>query len=210
MTGVSETILKDHMVRKTKEQKTRFIDYMKSVFPELTVEEDKKNRNLILGDSASAKILLTAHYDTCVKMPFPNFITPTNFWIYLGYQLLIVIPFLLVMWLVRDVVFLLTRWDYGSILAGYFAMLGAMYYLLIGGPANKWTANDNTSGVITLVELYHAMPQVMKERVAFVFFDNEESGLLGSAFFAKKHKKEEAGAEFRLRFRRRPFALRAE
>lgn len=200
MTDISETILKDHMVRKTKEQKTRFIDYMKSVFPELTVEEDKKNRNLILGDPASAKILLTAHYDTCVKMPFPNFITPTNFWIYLGYQLLIVIPFLLVMWLVRDVVFLLTRWDYGSILAGYFAMLGAMYYLLIGGPANKWTANDNTSGVITLVELYHAMPQVMKERVAFVFFDNEESGLLGSAFFAKKHKKEELKQKLVLNF----------
>lgn len=190
MIGVSETILKEYMVRKTKAQKTRFIDYMKSVFPGLTVEEDKKNRNLVLGDPASAKVLLTAHYDTCVKMPFPNFITPTNFWIYLGYQILIVIPFFVIMWLVRDVAFLLTRWDYGSLLAGYFALLGAMYYLLSGGPANAWTANDNTSGVITLVELYYAMPQALKEQVAFVFFDNEENGLLGSGAFAKRHKKE--------------------
>lgn len=200
MTGISETILKDYMVRKTATQKTRFIDYMKSVFPDLTVEEDKKNRNLILGDPASAKVLLTAHYDTCVKMPFPNFITPTNFLVYLGYQMLIVIPFLLVMWLVRDVAFLLTQWDYGSILAGYFAMMAVMYYMLIGGPANEWTANDNTSGVITLVELYHAMPQALREQVAFVFFDNEESGLLGSAFFAKKHKNEDLKQKLVLNF----------
>ena len=200
MTGVSETILKDHMVRKTKEQKSRFIDYMKSVFPALTVEEDRKNRNLILGDPASAKVLLTAHYDTCVRMPFPNFITPTNFWLYLGYQLLIVVPFLLIMFLVRDVVFLLTRWESGSLLVGYFAMLGLMYYLMIGGPANPWTANDNTSGVITLVELYHAMPENLREQVAFVFFDNEESGLLGSAAFAKKHKKEDLKQKLVLNF----------
>ena len=200
MTGISETILKDYMVRKTKAQKSRFIDYMKSVFPELTVEEDKKNRNLILGDPASAKVLLTAHYDTCVNMPFPNFITPTKFWVYLGSQLVIVVPFLLIMWLVRDVTFLLTRWEYGSLLAGYFAMLGAMYYLMIGGPANPWTANDNTSGVITLVELYHAMPESLRNRVAFVFFDNEESGLLGSAAFVKKHKQEDLKQKLILNF----------
>ena len=200
MTGVSETILKDYMVRKTKEQKSRFIDYMKSVFPEMTVEEDKKNRNLILGDPASAKVLLTAHYDTCVKMPFPNFITPTNFWLYLGYQLLITVPFLLLMWFVRDVAYLLTRWDFGSILMGYLAFLGALYYLMIGGPANPWTANDNTSGVITLVELYHAMPQAVKEQVAFVFFDNEESGLLGSGAFVKKRGKKELKEKLVLNF----------
>lgn len=200
MTSVSETILKDYMVRKTKEQKSRFIDYMKSVFPELTVEEDKKNRNLILGNPETAKVLLTAHYDTCVQMPFPNFITPMNFWVYMGYQILIVIPFLLIMWLVRDVAFVLTRWEYGSLLAGYFAMLGAMYYLLKGGPANPWTANDNTSGVITLVELYHAMPQTMKDRVAFVFFDNEEGGLLGSGAFAKKRRKEDLKQKLILNF----------
>lgn len=189
MTGVSERILREYMVRKTKDQKTRFIAYMKSVFPELTVEEDKKNRNLILGDPESAKVLLTAHYDTCVKMPFPNFITPMNMWVYLGYQLLIVVPFLLIMWLVRQVVFGLTQWEEVSLLAGYFAMLGAMYYLLMGGPANPWTANDNTSGVITLVELYHAMPENLRNRVAFVFFDNEEAGLLGSGAFVKKRLK---------------------
>ena len=188
------------MVRKTESQKSRFIDYMKSVFPDLTVEAHKKNRNLVLGDPDGAKVLLTAHYDTCVKMPFPNFITPTNFWLYLGYQLLITVPFLVLMWMVRDVAFLLTRWDYGSLLVGYFAMLGAMYWLMIGGPANPWTANDNTSGVITLVELYTAMPAELKSKVAFVFFDNEESGLQGSGVFVKKRAKSELKKKLVLNF----------
>lgn len=200
MTGISETILRDFMVRKTKEQKSGFIEYMRSVFPDLSLEEDKKNRNLILGDVESAKVLLTAHYDTCVKMPFPNFITPMNMWVYLGYQLMITVPFLLLMWFVRDVVFLFSQSDSWSMLAGYFAMLGAMYYLMIGGPANPWTANDNTSGVITLVELYHAMPQALKDRVAFVFFDNEEAGLLGSGAFAKKRLKSQLKKKLILNF----------
>ena len=200
MTGISETILKDYMIRKTKDQKTRFIDYMRSVFPDLTVEEDKKNRNLSLGNVASAKVLLTAHYDTCVKMPFPNFITPMNMWVYFGYQLLITVPFLLLMFFVWAVVDAITQTNYFGYLAGYFAMLGAMYYLLRGGPANEWTANDNTSGVITLVELYHAMPQALKDQVAVVFFDNEEAGLLGSGAFAKKHKKEELDRKLVLNF----------
>lgn len=190
MTGISDTILKDYMVRKTKDQKTRFIDYMKGVFPELAVEEDKKNRNLVLGDPTSAKVILTAHYDTCTKMPVPNFITPMNMLVYLGYQILIMIPFLLIFWAVRGLVLALTQFEYWSLLLGYLAAMGALYYLMIGGPANPWTANDNTSGVITLVEIWHALTPEQRSQVAFVFFDNEENGLLGSGAFRKRHKKE--------------------
>ena len=59
---------------------------------------------------------------------------------------------------------------------------------MMRGPANKHTANDNTSGVITLLEIYDAMSEVQRAKTCFVFFDHEESGLVGSAFFAKKHK----------------------
>lgn len=200
MTGISETILKDYMVRKTKDQKTRFIEYMKGAFPELQVETDKMNRNLVLGDVASAKVILTAHYDTCAKMPVPNFITPMNMLVYLGYQILIVIPFLLILWAVYSLTFVLTQMEIVSFWAGYLAMMGAMYYLLMGGPANPWTANDNTSGVVTLVELYEAMPRELRSQVAFVFFDNEENGLLGSGAFRKRHKKENLEQKLVLNF----------
>lgn len=200
MTSISETVLTRYLVRKTREQKTGFIEYMKSQFPELRVEEDRKNRNLILGDAASAKVLLTAHYDTCAKMPFPNFITPMNIWFYLGCQLLIVVPFIVLLFAVWGLVEELTQSRELGYLAGYFAMLGAMYYLMIGGPANPWTANDNTSGVITLLELYAAMTPEQKAQTALIFFDNEESGLKGSKFFAKTHKKDKLQEKLLLNF----------
>ena len=47
--------------------------------------------------------------------------------------------------------------------------------------------------MITLCELMERMPEELREKVLFVFFDNEENGLLGSAFFRKLHKKELGG-----------------
>ncbi len=202
MTPLSELILKDYLVRKTADQKTRFIALMQQHFPELTVEADKggKNRNLILGHVSQAKILLTAHYDTCARMPFPNFVTPKNMAVYLGYSLLVTVPFFLLLFLVKALVQGLIPDPEAGRLAGFYigyaAMMGAMYFLLIGGPANRFTANDNTSGIITLIEIYDALPEELRGQVAFVFFDNEESGLLGSKFFRKHHKQD--GLEHKL------------
>ena len=67
----------------------------------------------------------------------------------------------------------------------YFSFLA----IVILGPANKHTANDNTSGVITLCELIERLPETQKGKVAFVFFDHEESGLIGSSMFRKTYKK---------------------
>jgi len=60
---------------------------------------------------------------------------------------------------------------------------------LLAGPANKHTANDNTSGVIVLCELMQTLSAQQKQQVAFVFFDHEETGLLGSSLFHKRFKK---------------------
>jgi hypothetical protein len=63
-----------------------------------------------------------------------------------------------------------------------------LLYLLLGGPANKNTANDNTSGVTTILDIMKDLPQDQRSKVAFVLFDLEESGLFGSSSFASKHK----------------------
>ena len=62
-------------------------------------------------------------------------------------------------------------------------------WVMLAGPANKHTANDNTSGVITLLEIYQAMSEEQRQQVCFVFFDNEEKGVIGSAQFRRKYKK---------------------
>ena len=49
--------------------------------------------------------------------------------------------------------------------------------LFFAGPANKHTANDNTSGVATLIEIMKELPEELRSDVAFIFFDLEEVGL---------------------------------
>ena len=192
MTTFSEQIFSDYQVRKTKKQKLAFIRLMQSHFPELRVEESKilHNRNLVAGDWGTAEFILSAHYDTCAVLPFPNFIMPKNLLITVLYSLLICIPFFLIAFgfnvllsLVTDD-FLIHYWT------SLLLIIGLVILVFFLGLPNKHTANDNTSGVITLCELMERMPEEMRKKVLFVFFDNEENGLLGSAFFRKLHKKE--------------------
>ena len=192
MTPLSKKILADWQVRKTKKQKTAFIEFMESQIPGLRVEQGGfgSNRNLVLGDVKTAKVFFTAHYDTCARLPFPNFITPKNIPLYLGYSLLICMPFLILIGILGSLLhrvtdsFFITYW--GSILPP----MVLMFCIFMGGKPNPHTANDNTSGVITLCELMASMSDEEKAQAAFVFFDNEENGLLGSAFFRRLHKKD--------------------
>lgn len=190
MTELSKDILARFQVRKTKAQKTAFIERMKAAYPELTVEEGGfgSPRNLVIGNVDTAKAVFTAHYDTCARLPFPNFITPLNIPLYLLYQLLITLPLLALMFCA---VYFITLWT-GEFLIGYAAMwlvLAAFLWMMFGGPANQTTVNDNTSGVLTLCEILAAMTPAEREKAAFVFFDLEEAGMIGSSRFAKIHKK---------------------
>ncbi len=192
MTELSKEILERFQVRKTKAQKTAFIEFMQQKLPGLQVEAGgfPKNRNLVLGDLSKAKLLLTAHYDTCPKTLFPNFITPKNILVYILYNILIIVPFLAIMLLVNWGMRQLTQSYTLSVWVAYMAMMLAMFLVLMGGPANKHTANDNTSGVITLCEIYARLTPEQREKVCFIFFDNEEKGLMGSSFYVSKHKKD--------------------
>lgn len=201
MTETTKIILDRYQIRKTKAQKTAFIQYIQSLATErgyaCRVEKGSFGaRNIVIGDPDSAKVVYTAHYDTCPVLPFPNFITPKSFLIYLLYQLAIsavmIFAVLFVGFLI-PVIATLAGMD-SSISAlltlpvSYLALIGLLALLLVG-PANRHTANDNTSGVTLLIDILCALPEEKRECVALVFFDLEEMGLIGSASFAKKHKK---------------------
>lgn len=189
MDGLSYEILQNWQVRKTKRQKLAFIEMMQHSIPGLRVEEGGfvRCRNLVLGDPDTAKLVFTAHYDTCARLPFPNFITPKNFLIYLLYNLLIAVPFLALMLAVTAL--LAPRIGVAGLTLGILLGFGAMFYVFIFGPPNPHTVNDNSSGVLTLVEIIRRMSEEERAQCAFVFFDHEESGLLGSARFASRHRK---------------------
>lgn len=201
---MKSTIFEKYQVRKTRKQKSAFIEYVKSVAGGMGYDcKTEKGtfgaRNIVVGDPDSAKVIYTAHYDTCSRMPFPNFITPKNIGIYILFNIAIVVVFIAVMALVgfaigvglgllqialsinEDTIRLIAR-----IFGKFFPLL--LLIAVFDGPANKNTANDNTSGVMTLLTLMKEMPADQREKCAFVFFDLEEMGLFGSAGFSKKHK----------------------
>jgi hypothetical protein len=184
-------VLEFHEVRKTKKQKTDFLlaamSYAQSQRYSSKIEEGSFGcRNLVIGDPRRAKILLTAHYDTPARMWLPNFITPRCLPLYILYQLLLIaIPVGLGI-LAGNFVFFLTNMLPLSKILGYLVGMG-LYLSLILGPANRHNANDNTSGVVTVLEILRSMPENQRQKVAFVLFDLEEAGLLGSAAYRKAH-----------------------
>ena len=55
------------------------------------------------------------------------------------------------------------------------------------GPANRNNVNDNTSGVAAVMETMARIPVEQRGKAAFILFDDEEKGLLGSKAYAKAH-----------------------
>ena len=190
MTELSKKIFSNYQVRKTRKQKTEFIELLEKELQDkqITVESGgwTRCRNIIVGDIEKAEYILGAHYDTQPVLPFPKFLTPKNMFIYILYVLLIVIFLFAVEFVVIFVARLVFQ-DSEIVSALSRLVLGVLLIGMLFGPANKHTANDNTSGVITLIEAIHN--EEIAKKAAFVFFDQEELGLFGSAFFAKKHKK---------------------
>ena len=188
MTPLSQKILDNYQIRRTQKQKAAFIEMLREHYPQLTIQEGRliKCRNIVIGDPEKADVILTAHYDTCSAMPLPNFITPKKPLLTILYSLILVVPLFAIMLLVNR---LLNQWssifwlNYTLSIGVYFGLL-AMFVL---GPANKHTANDNTSGVITLCELMDRLPDELRNKAAFVFFDHEETGLIGSYVFHKRY-----------------------
>ena len=187
-------VLEQFPVRKSRSQKQAFRDavqsYVKSLGYDCTVEKGSMgSRNVVIGEPKTAKYLITAHYDTCARLPVPNLITPCNFFLFMAYQIFLVVIIMAVSIGVGVLFGILTK---NSALAGAvgYACVWLLLILMIAGPANKNNANDNTSGVVTLLEIARSMPENQRHKVCFVLFDLEEAGLIGSASYRKAHKKE--------------------
>ncbi len=196
MNQIIKDIFDIHQVRKNKKQKTKFIEYTTTKAKEMgwQVEIEKGIfglRNIIVGNPSSAKVIYTAHYDTCTVLPFPNFLTPKNLFIYILYNIAIVLAFLIIAFgLGFSIGYISISLGIPKKIASKFVGITCLiiYILMLFGPANKHTANDNTSGVITLFSLMKNIPEGQKDKVAIIFFDLEEAGLIGSTYFASKRR----------------------
>ena len=187
---IEQVLLDAYQVRKTKAQKTVFIEYVKGLCAEhnlpMTVEQKGSTRNIVIGDTDNASVIFGAHYDTCANMVVPNFITPKNVLVYILYSLLlagVIFAVAVAAGLAADMLL----WE-GLYSPVFLIVLWSLLILMMAGPANPHTANDNTSGTATVLCLALELPEELREDVCFVLFDKEELGLIGSSFFASKHK----------------------
>ncbi len=189
-------VVQCYPVRKSKKQKETFRDDVKRWLENrgytVSVEEGSAHsKNLVIGDPKAARYLVTAHYDTCARLPFPNFITPCNLGIFLLFQLFICLVLIVPTAGIGSLVgYCLHSFDIGYFL--FLILLWTAIIMMMVGPANPSNVNDNTSGVVTLLEIAESLPETSRKNVCFVLFDLEEAGLIGSSSYQKKHKGETA------------------
>lgn len=187
-------VLRQFPVRKTGKQKAAFRVALQSYAQRMgySYREEKGHfgsRNLILGNPESASYLITAHYDTCAALPFPNLITPCNLFLFCLWQVALSAAIILLAVIAGTAAGMLTQDHPLGFWGGYlcFWMILVMIYV---GPANRNNANDNTSGVVTVLEIARTLPENQRKKVCFVLFDLEEAGLIGSSCYRKKHTQE--------------------
>jgi hypothetical protein len=184
-----------HPIRRTKEQKEQFFNYLCNEFEPDTVRKDvleNKHENLVIGDIERAEIILTAHYDTPATALYPNLMMPANPALNMLYHILIPLLLALLSLAVACLIVAISAVPEDKVnsvlIPCYLLIYFLSFYLSTRCFTNKNNKNDNTSGVATLVSIAKSVEK--KDKVAFVFFDNEEKGLLGSKAMAKKYKNE--------------------
>lgn len=194
-----DTLIEKFPIRKNKAQKEAFRTWVLEEAEKLgyTAQVEKKgsSNNVVIGDADSAEAVFTAHYDTPPVMPVPNFITPCNVLVYILYQLVLTVLIIGVGIGLGALAGALVGALSGNVDAGFAmgsmgSMIGlwTLIILMMFGPANKNNANDNTSGVAAVLETMARIPEEKRSKVAFILFDNEEKGMLGSSAHASMHK----------------------
>ena len=200
--SICEMITELFPIRKTRKQKEAFRDWFidwarnQGYTAQATTPRGMfHSTNVVVGDPETAEVTFTAHYDTPAAMFLPNFITPCNVLVYILYQLVIVplllLPGLFAGTLMGHILRLVTdNADMASQLGGVtaFFTVYAVLGLMMMGPANKHNVNDNTSGVAAVMELMSRIPEENRSKTAFILFDNEEKGMMGSSAYASSHK----------------------
>ncbi len=186
MNRLTDIIKEKYVIRHTKKQKSDFRDFIVSELEKdgIYAKTESGNNggipvhNIVIGDVKTAKYLITAHYDTPNTSLFPIVMFADSFLLSLMGQLAAFVPLILL-----SVIAARSIGPAASLAALYGGMFVGMFAF-----TNKNNFNDNTSGVLTVLEILYSLTGEDREKCAFVLFDNEEKGLLGSAHLYKKYK----------------------
>lgn len=179
-------------LRETLKSKFKAMGYSDSEINEI----DASGKNLVIGDPR-AEYIFTAHYDTPGKTGW--MLSTSKLFGMTGANIFFIIVCLAIAYFLPMLVGFYDGYfsDQGNAplieLIGLECILLLLVAVLIISMTakNKNNRNDNTSGVLSLLALAEKVSAdtELRGKCCFVFFDNEEWGLLGSAGFAKYCRK---------------------
>lgn len=179
-------------IRRTEKQKETFREYIKTTGKRLGVKVNvetlkNKHNNIIIGDPETAKIIFTAHYDTPATSIIPNLMMPRNKFLSSLYHFGFYFVLAFVSMFTAVIATKVLAFAYEAIICIYVVLYFTTFYLATRAFTNKNNKNDNTSGVATILSI---LERNLDKNVAYILFDNEEKGLLGSKAYNEKHKQE--------------------
>ena len=197
-TQKAQEVFESHPMRFTKKEKAALRTTLKAEFVRLGYSEseiteiDASGTNLLVGDPRAA-YMFTAHYDTPGRTGW--MLKTASLWGQTGANIFLILAMLLLGGAVPFAcAYLFPEASGDSIFwSGELALLILLGVMLLSMVVkNKNNRNDNTSGVLSLLAMAEkvAADENMKKKCCFVFFDNEEWGLLGSAGFVKHCRKQ--------------------
>lgn len=176
-------------IRRNEEQKKCFFEYVKaeaeSVGLSARIEQlEKKHNNIVIGDVENASVVYTAHYDTPARSLLPNLMMPRNPG--LGYLYAFGIPLVIAFASLGVAYGIQTLFGlpYAAFVIIYLVLYFGVFLGILRCGDNKTNKNDNTSGVATVLSVMANNPK----NAAYILFDNEEKGLLGSKALLKSNK----------------------
>lgn len=192
-------IFENHPTRFTKKEKAALRGTLRSELHRMGYadgeisEVEASGTNFVVGDPRTAEYVFTAHYDTPGRtgwMLFPaKYVGQTGANLVMIAGMLLLVPWLL--HLVTD--YFGVFGDDASFWSFELALLAELAIMILSMIIkNKNNRNDNTSGVLSLLSLAEqvAADGELRGKCCFVFFDNEEWGMLGSSGFASWGKKQ--------------------
>ena len=187
-----EELCDEYMIRNSPKQKERFLRFIQDICAEKgwtsQLEQIGFSRNLVIGDLSSAKIVVSAHYDTPIRSLFPSILYPhskarTRWSMYWPIPVFVFF-FVLLSFLLEFSVFQI------MIRIAYILFLLIVCIRLWFGPANEENLNENTSGVAVLLILMQILNKANRSKTAFVLFDHGAHSPAGSEKFYRNHRSE--------------------
>lgn len=144
-----------------------------------------KHNNILIGNVDDAKVVFTAHYDTPARSIFPNLMMPRRPILTMIYQFIYAMIFVIVALFVAFIVGEIFSLMYNVIVILYVLLYFILFFFFTRTFPNKHNKNDNTSGIATIMSIIEKNSN--NNDIAFILFDNEEKGLLGSKAFSSVH-----------------------